>query len=154
MSSFLEGNTCVVGLQWGDEGKGKIVDFIAEKADVVVRYCGGVIARYHELAGVDVTSRASCAAAPERVRRYVPSYETDPDTQQQRLAFVRVFGDAHQFLVGGTVNWRRGYAHAQRAIVLAGNLAARRPRHYPDLKSNGAVRFAVSQHSFSPLLIC
>jgi adenylosuccinate synthase len=41
VSSFLEGNTCVVGLQWGDEGKGKIVDFIAEKADVVVRYCGG-----------------------------------------------------------------------------------------------------------------
>ncbi len=37
----LEGNTCVVGLQWGDEGKGKIVDFIAEQADVVVRYCGG-----------------------------------------------------------------------------------------------------------------
>jgi adenylosuccinate synthase len=38
---FLEGNTCVVGLQWGDEGKGKIVDFLTEKADVVVRYCGG-----------------------------------------------------------------------------------------------------------------
>ncbi len=41
MTSFLDGNTCVFGLQWGDEGKGKIVDFIAEKADVVVRYCGG-----------------------------------------------------------------------------------------------------------------
>jgi adenylosuccinate synthase len=36
-----EENTCVIGLQWGDEGKGKIVDFIAERADVVVRYCGG-----------------------------------------------------------------------------------------------------------------
>ena len=34
-------NTCVIGLQWGDEGKGKIVDFLAERADVVVRYCGG-----------------------------------------------------------------------------------------------------------------
>jgi adenylosuccinate synthase len=41
VTSFLEGNTCIVGLQWGDEGKGKIVDFIAEQADVVVRYCGG-----------------------------------------------------------------------------------------------------------------
>ncbi len=41
MSSFFEGNTCVVGLQWGDEGKGKIVDFLTEHADVVVRYCGG-----------------------------------------------------------------------------------------------------------------
>jgi adenylosuccinate synthase len=38
---LLEGNTCVVGLQWGDEGKGKIVDFLGEQADVVVRYCGG-----------------------------------------------------------------------------------------------------------------
>ena len=38
---FLEGNTAVVGLQWGDEGKGKIVDLLTEKADVVVRYCGG-----------------------------------------------------------------------------------------------------------------
>jgi adenylosuccinate synthase len=36
-----EENTCVIGLQWGDEGKGKIVDFLAERADVVVRYCGG-----------------------------------------------------------------------------------------------------------------
>jgi adenylosuccinate synthase len=40
-SAFLNGNTCVVGLQWGDEGKGKIVDLLAEHADVVVRYCGG-----------------------------------------------------------------------------------------------------------------
>jgi len=31
----------VLGLQWGDEGKGKIVDFVTERADVVVRYCGG-----------------------------------------------------------------------------------------------------------------
>ncbi len=31
----------MLGLQWGDEGKGKIVDFVTERADVVVRYCGG-----------------------------------------------------------------------------------------------------------------
>lgn len=31
----------VVGLQWGDEGKGKITDVLAEKADYVVRYQGG-----------------------------------------------------------------------------------------------------------------
>src|SRR5215475_7495874 len=34
-------NTCVVGLQWGDEGKGKIVDVLTEHFDVVVRYSGG-----------------------------------------------------------------------------------------------------------------
>lgn len=31
----------VIGAQWGDEGKGKIVDYLAEKADYVVRYSGG-----------------------------------------------------------------------------------------------------------------
>ena len=31
----------IVGLQWGDEGKGKIVDFLSENADVVARYQGG-----------------------------------------------------------------------------------------------------------------
>ncbi len=31
----------VVGAQWGDEGKGKVVDFLSERADVVVRYQGG-----------------------------------------------------------------------------------------------------------------
>ncbi|MEN6414071.1 MAG: adenylosuccinate synthase [Veillonellales bacterium] len=31
----------VIGTQWGDEGKGKVVDYLAEKADVVVRYGGG-----------------------------------------------------------------------------------------------------------------
>jgi len=33
--------TVIVGTQWGDEGKGKIVDLLAERADVVARYQGG-----------------------------------------------------------------------------------------------------------------
>ena len=33
--------TAVIGAQWGDEGKGKVVDFLAEQADVVVRFSGG-----------------------------------------------------------------------------------------------------------------
>ena len=33
--------TVVVGAQWGDEGKGKIVDLLAEDADVIARYAGG-----------------------------------------------------------------------------------------------------------------
>ena len=33
--------TAVTGINWGDEGKGRIVDLLAEKADVVVRYQGG-----------------------------------------------------------------------------------------------------------------
>ncbi|MDB5586395.1 MAG: adenylosuccinate synthase [Devosia sp.] len=34
-------NVVVVGSQWGDEGKGKIVDWLSERADVVVRFHGG-----------------------------------------------------------------------------------------------------------------
>ena len=34
-------NVVVIGTQWGDEGKGKIVDWLSEKADIVVRFQGG-----------------------------------------------------------------------------------------------------------------
>src|ERR1700749_4315826 len=34
-------NVAVIGSQWGDEGKGKIVDWLSERADVVVRFQGG-----------------------------------------------------------------------------------------------------------------
>ncbi len=34
-------NKAVIGLQWGDEGKGKIVDYLSEDFDLVVRYQGG-----------------------------------------------------------------------------------------------------------------
>src|SRR6267142_1798670 len=34
-------NVVVIGSQWGDEGKGKIVDWLSEQADIVVRFQGG-----------------------------------------------------------------------------------------------------------------
>ncbi|MCD6083425.1 adenylosuccinate synthetase, partial [Candidatus Aerophobetes bacterium] len=34
-------NTVIIGAQWGDEGKGKIIDFLAKKSDAVVRFQGG-----------------------------------------------------------------------------------------------------------------
>jgi adenylosuccinate synthase len=33
--------TAIVGAQWGDEGKGRIVDYLAQKADMVIRFQGG-----------------------------------------------------------------------------------------------------------------
>jgi adenylosuccinate synthase len=39
--SGIMANVVVVGSQWGDEGKGKIVDWLSERADVVVRFQGG-----------------------------------------------------------------------------------------------------------------
>ena len=34
-------NVVVVGSQWGDEGKGKIVDWLSDEADIVIRFQGG-----------------------------------------------------------------------------------------------------------------
>ena len=34
-------NVVIVGTQWGDEGKGKIVDWLSDQADVVIRFQGG-----------------------------------------------------------------------------------------------------------------
>jgi len=44
-------HSCVVGLQWGDEGKGKIVDVLSAEADIVVRYQGGANAGHTVLVG-------------------------------------------------------------------------------------------------------
>jgi adenylosuccinate synthase len=63
VSDFLQGNTCVVGLQWGDEGKGKIVDFLTEHADVVVRYCGGANAGHTVRIGTKSTRRTCFPSA-------------------------------------------------------------------------------------------
>jgi len=46
--------TVVVGTQWGDEGKGKIVDFLAERSDVVVRFQGGANAGHTVQVGEDL----------------------------------------------------------------------------------------------------
>ncbi len=43
--------TCVIGLQWGDEAKGKLVDLLAPQFDMVVRYQGGANAGHTVVAG-------------------------------------------------------------------------------------------------------
>ena len=45
------GCTCVVGLQWGDEAKGKIVDLLTDQHDFVVRYNGGANAGHTVVKG-------------------------------------------------------------------------------------------------------
>jgi adenylosuccinate synthase len=50
---FRDGLSClvVVGAQWGDEGKGKLVDVLADQADVVARYQGGANAGHTVVVG-------------------------------------------------------------------------------------------------------
>ncbi|HET6617143.1 MAG TPA: adenylosuccinate synthase [Gemmatimonadota bacterium] len=64
--------TCqvVVGAQWGDEGKGKIVDVLAERADVVARYQGGANAGHTVVVGGE-----------EFILHQVPSGVLHPDKE-------------------------------------------------------------------------
>ena len=63
-------NVAVIGAQWGDEGKGKIVDWLAERADVVVRFQGGHNAG-HTLVVGDQTYKLSLL--PSGIVRGTPS---------------------------------------------------------------------------------
>jgi adenylosuccinate synthase len=51
---FVVSGTCVIGLQWGDEAKGKLVDLLAPQFDIVVRYQGGANAGHTVVAGSEV----------------------------------------------------------------------------------------------------
>ena len=55
-------NTVLIGSQWGDEGKGKIIDVLTDKADLVVRYQGGSNAGH-----------TGIAEGKKRVLRLIPS---------------------------------------------------------------------------------
>jgi adenylosuccinate synthase len=57
-------NVVVVGAQWGDEGKGKIVDWLSERADVIARFQGG-----HNAGHTLVIDGAGLQAARAAVRR-------------------------------------------------------------------------------------
>ena len=46
-------NTVIIGAQWGDEGKGKVIDILAERADYIVRYQGGNNAGHTVVIGSD-----------------------------------------------------------------------------------------------------
>ena len=46
-------NVVIVGMQWGDEGKGRIIDLLASESDVVVRYQGGANAGHTVIVGTE-----------------------------------------------------------------------------------------------------
>jgi adenylosuccinate synthase len=53
-SYFTVTATCVIGLQWGDEAKGKLVDLLSTSSDIVVRYQGGANAGHTVVSGDQV----------------------------------------------------------------------------------------------------
>ncbi len=65
------GNVAVIGAQWGDEGKGKIVDWLAERADMVVRFQGGHNAGHTLVVGENVYK---LSLLPSGIVRGTPSF--------------------------------------------------------------------------------
>ena len=100
--------TVIVGAQWGDEGKGKIVDLLARHSDVVCRYQGGpnaghTIVRdgekfklHHVPSGVLYPGKvcivgAGCVVDPELLVRELDELEA----RGVSTAGLRVSGNAH-----------------------------------------------------------
>jgi adenylosuccinate synthase len=76
-------NRCVIGLQWGDEGKGKVVDILAEDSDVVVRYNGGANAGHTVVVGNDKFALhllPSGAVRPKTMCVITNAVVVDPET--------------------------------------------------------------------------
>ena len=91
------GNVAVVGAQWGDEGKGKIVDWLSERADVVVRFQGGHNAG-HTLVIDGVTYKLSLLPSgvvrPNKLSIIGNGVVVDPWALLQEIENIRVQGVA------------------------------------------------------------
>ncbi len=88
-------NVVVVGSQWGDEGKGKIVDWLSERADVVVRFQGGHNAG-HTLVIGDTTYKLSLLPSgvvrPGKLSIIGNGVVVDPWALVEELERVRALG--------------------------------------------------------------
>ena len=99
--------TVIVGAQWGDEGKGKIVDLLAQRSDVVCRYQGGpnaghtIVAggetfKFHHipsgiLSGTECVLAAGCVVDPEVLVRELDELEA----RGIATGVIHVSGNAH-----------------------------------------------------------
>jgi adenylosuccinate synthase len=94
----------IVGAQWGDEGKGKIVDLFTEHADMVVRYGGGPNAGHTLVVGDD-----------KIVVRLVPSGILRPSTQCVLAQGMAI--DPSSLVTELEEVERRGHVHVRKLLV-------------------------------------
>ena len=94
-------NLCIVGLQWGDEGKGKIVDYYADKFDAVVRYNGGSNAGHTiVIGGRTFVFHLLPSGSLKRKKLLIgPGVALDPLTLNEELQFVAKEGGQADLLV-------------------------------------------------------
>ncbi|MEX2541787.1 MAG: adenylosuccinate synthase, partial [Trueperaceae bacterium] len=92
----------VIGAQWGDEGKGKVVDALAAEADFVVRYSGGANAGHTVVVGNDVFKlhHLPCGTLHERPTSVLGGgMVIDPWSFWQELEAFREHGDPGEVLI-------------------------------------------------------
>src|ERR1700755_3703691 len=90
-------NVAVIGSQWGDEGKGKVVDWLSERADVVVRFPGGANAG-HTLVIDGVTYKLSLLPSgvvrPNKLSIIGNGVVIDPFALRDEIASLKKLGVA------------------------------------------------------------
>ncbi|MDR1166768.1 MAG: adenylosuccinate synthase [Deltaproteobacteria bacterium] len=85
----------VIGTQWGDEGKGKIVDLLTEKADVVVRFQGGANAGHTLVVGGETYALhlvPSGILRPEKMTVIASGVVVDPEALIGEIEALRARG--------------------------------------------------------------
>ncbi|AHA28361.1 adenylosuccinate synthase [Candidatus Liberibacter americanus] len=88
-------NVVVIGLQWGDEGKGKVVDWLSKKSDIIVRFQGGSNAG-HTLDIDDVVYKLSLLPSgivrPDKISVIGNGVVIDPHALVSELESLRIKG--------------------------------------------------------------
>ena len=84
-------NVVVIGTQWGDEGKGKIVDWLSEKASLVVRFQGGHIAGHTLVVNEKIYSNSKSSL--DKYLVYMPYFNINDADQIIKKGFRVVFGN-------------------------------------------------------------
>lgn len=96
-------NLCIVGLQWGDEGKGKIVDYYAKRFGAVVRFNGGSNAGHTIVIGKKTyVFHLLPSGSLQRKKLLIgPGVAVDPETLNEEIGMINKEGFSPQLVVDG-----------------------------------------------------
>src|SRR6201999_1137883 len=96
-------NVTVIGAQWGDEGKGKIIDWLSNRADMVVRFQGGNNAGHTIVVGDKTYKLSLLPSGVIQGKRSIigNGVVVDPSSLLEEIALVREAGTpgTHDVLV-------------------------------------------------------
>ena len=115
----------IVGGQWGDEGKGKIVDFLTEKADIIARYAGGNNAGHTVVVGKEVYKFhliPSGIIHPGKLNVIGNGTVIDPEVLTNEITELQ----------------KRGFSITERNMAISSNAHIIQKRHIEEDKETGS----------------